>query len=320
MDQTIGGTVKLTQGVNREGSGASHFFLYLLMFLSLLFVALGSGNILFQLINKYFPDVLMDSYAAAFNQSSAKFGIAALFVATPIFYFISHLVAKNMREGNITDNSVVRRWLTWLVLFFASATVLGDLITLIVFFLEGDYTPRFLLKVLTVLLIAGSIFGYYLLDIRRKDALEVRGFRQKAWGAVSAIAVGAVFAAGFTIIDSPAVSREKKQDQQVVAYLMSIDSQVNYYYTENHNLPESLETLTATKYEPRQKINFDAGVAYVKKKETAFELCANFKQSNEQDAPYAYDYGSEWRHAGGRNCFQRGVIRKNTEIPDGNVK
>lgn len=308
------------EGNQEESSPAFHFFLYLLLFLSLFFVALGSGSILFQLIDKNFSDPLMESYAAAFDQSSAKFGIAALFVAAPIFFFISRLVNKNVQEGAISEESSVRKWLTYIVLFFAAATVLGDLIMLVVFFLEGDFPMRFLLKVATVLLIAGSVFVYYFQDIRQKDALAVHRVKRRMWGYASGVVIAAVFIAGFFIIDSPTVSREKKQDAQVIAYLSSIDSQINYYYTENHVIPESLDELSTTKYEPQQKINFDAGVMYIKKSATTFGLCANFKQSNESDIPYAYEYGLEWKHASGKKCFQRSVVSKETQLPAGSDK
>ena len=291
-----------------ESSPAFHFFLYLLMFLALFFVALGSGNILFQLINKNFSDPLMESYAAAFDQSSARFGIAALFVAAPIFFFISRLVNRNIQEGNISEKSSVRKWLTYIVLFFAAATVLGDLIALIVFFLEGDFPARFLLKVFSVFLVAGFIFLYYFQDIRQKDVLEAHRVKRKMWGYASGIFITVVFISGFFIIDSPMVSREKKQDGQVIGYLSSIDAQVNFYYTENHTLPESLDVLTATKYEPREKISFDAGVTYIKKSDITFELCANFRQSNENDVSYAYDDGERWKHTTGMKCFQRNVV------------
>jgi uncharacterized protein (UPF0333 family) len=43
---------------------------------------------------------------------------------------------------------------------------MGDLITFLAFFLRGDLTVRFVLKVLTVLVIAGGIFLYYLASLK----------------------------------------------------------------------------------------------------------------------------------------------------------
>ena len=45
----------------------------------------------------------------------------------------------------------------------------GDLITLLYNVLGGELGARFLLKVFVVGAIAGSIFGYYLSDLRREE-------------------------------------------------------------------------------------------------------------------------------------------------------
>ena len=63
--------------------------------------------------------------------------------------------------------SGVRRWLTYIALLLASATVIGDLVTFLSYFLRGDLTTRFVLKVVTVFVIAGGVFWYYLLWLEK---------------------------------------------------------------------------------------------------------------------------------------------------------
>ena len=65
--------------------------------------------------------------------------------------------------------SRVRRNLTYVTLFIASLVLIGDFISLVYNFLGGELTQRFVFKVLTVGLIAGSIFVYYLLDLRADE-------------------------------------------------------------------------------------------------------------------------------------------------------
>jgi hypothetical protein len=55
------------------------------------------------------------------------------------------------------------RWKTW------ASPVIGTLITLLTNVLGGELTTRFVLKTLTVLSISGSIFGYYLTDLKRAE-------------------------------------------------------------------------------------------------------------------------------------------------------
>jgi hypothetical protein len=47
--------------------------------------------------------------------------------------------------------------------------VIGDVVTLIYYFLGGEMTVRFSLKVLTIGVIAGTVLAYYLTDLRREE-------------------------------------------------------------------------------------------------------------------------------------------------------
>ena len=66
----------------------------------------------------------------------------------------------------------MRRWLTYVTLFGAACTLIGDVMSLVYSALGGELTTRFVLKVVIVGAIAGTIFWYYLSDLRtdEKDA------------------------------------------------------------------------------------------------------------------------------------------------------
>ena len=64
---------------------------------------------------------------------------------------------------------LLNQQITYLALSFASAIIIGTLITLLTNVLGGELTTRFVLKTLTVLSISGSIFGYYLTDLKRAE-------------------------------------------------------------------------------------------------------------------------------------------------------
>ena len=51
-------------------------------------------------------------------------------------------------------------------MFIAATVLIGDVTTLVYNLLGGELTVRFALKVLTVALIAGTAFTYYLRDLR----------------------------------------------------------------------------------------------------------------------------------------------------------
>lgn len=289
-----------------QDHGAYNFFLYLLVFLSLIFVAIGEGSILFGFIDKFISSK-SDQVLFAFDQSGVRFGIAALFIASPIFFAISFLIAKRITQKTISLESTIRKWLTYIVLFFAAATAIGDLITLVVNFLGGDFTASFLLKVLVIIVIAGGIFAYYFWDMRRNQVSS--GINKIAMIASVFIVLVTLFA-GFFIIDSPAVSKQKSVDQKTTTDLQSVDNSIQNYFDETGKLPVVISDLKQTKFSISQdNIN---GFSYSVKDDLKYELCANFSRSNFNDARSAYDYDSsyDWKHESGKFCFTRAALKK----------
>lgn len=148
---------------------ARHAFVYLLLFSVLLVVAVQLGNLLFQLIDIGFSDPLDNQYAVSGRQSAIRWAVASLVVAFPLFLFLSNAVGREIKRNPAMRLSGVRRWLTYIALFIAATILMGDLISLIFRFLEGDLSTRFVLKSLTVGMIAGGIFGYYFLGLNREE-------------------------------------------------------------------------------------------------------------------------------------------------------
>jgi hypothetical protein len=292
--------------LQNKDSSAQDFFLYLVVFLSLAFMAFGEGSILFGFINKFVTDRELTALYPTFNQGSVKFGIAALIIAGPIFFIISRIIVGRISQQKIALESSVRKWLTYIVLFFAAATIIGDLITLVVNFLSGDFPTSFLLKVLVVLLIAGGIFGYYFWDMRRTEASS------NVNKLAMYICVGAVtvtFIAGFFIIDSPTVSRQKNIDQQTVNNLQTIDNSIQSYFSESGKLPQNLDALQATKFSiGNQNIK---SVAYKMEGGDSYQLCADFARSSlsDEQSPEG-PYINDWKHDAGNFCFTRVALKK----------
>jgi hypothetical protein len=313
MENLSSQNVPTQEPIEKESNSALHFFLYLLAFLSLGFIAFGSGDIIFEFINKYFPDTLSESYLASFDQGSVKFGIAALFVSVPIFFYLMNLISNALYSGSMSEKSKIRRWLIYIVLFFAAGTIIGDLITLIIYFLDGDIVARFLLKVLTILIIAGAIFYYYFWDVRKIDA-QNKIYKENKIAFFSSLAlILIIFISGFFIIDSPSVTRDKKQDTQTVYDLQSVNRDIDdYYYSDANRLPQTLNELKSTKYE--STIQMNSQMEYAKLSELSYKLCGVFKQSDMEDAKYksVVDPNESWAHDAGKFCFVRNVVKPET--------
>ena len=148
----------------RSHLSARNAFMRLTLFAALYLSAYSLGFLLFQLINSAFPDPAMPMPPHVDDEM--RWAAASLIVAVPVFLSLSRLTDRQRRSDATERGSQDRRWLTYLTLFVAALVVIGDVITLIYNGLGGELTMRLVLKGLTVGAIAGSVFGYYLWDIK----------------------------------------------------------------------------------------------------------------------------------------------------------
>jgi hypothetical protein len=148
---------------------AREAFLYLLLFATLYLTAWHLGSLLFDLIDRALPDPADPAFLVDHRGDSMRWSVATLLIAFPVFAFVARRLARELAGSPVKRLSAVRRWLTYLTLFLAAGVLIGDMIALVNNLLGGGTTLRFLLKVLVVALIAGAVFGYYLLDLRREE-------------------------------------------------------------------------------------------------------------------------------------------------------
>lgn len=148
---------------------AREAFLYLLLFVTLYLWAYHLGSLVFDLITRAWPDPADQSWRTNNLDRSIRWSIASVVIAFPVYVFIANLLGREMSRSPVKRLSAVRRWLTYLTLFVAGTVLIADMITLVNGVLAGELTLRFVLKVIVAALIAGSIFGYYLWDLRRDE-------------------------------------------------------------------------------------------------------------------------------------------------------
>lgn len=146
---------------------AREAFMYVLMFATLFLSAYNLGDLLFSIINRAFPDPAAPRYESTLQ--SIRWSLSSLIVAFPIFLWVAWLIARLVRTDPTKRSSRIRRQLTYVTLFAAACVIIGDVITVIYSFLGGELTVRFVLKVITVGVITGSVFGYYLSDLRAEE-------------------------------------------------------------------------------------------------------------------------------------------------------
>jgi len=177
------------------------FFLHLGAVVALYASAIALINLCFSIVNYYNPDAL----ASYFSASSIAWPVSMLVVLIPVLYVLEWLIGRDLIKSPEKREIWIRRWRIYLTLFLAGATIVGDLITLINTYLNGEVTSRFIYKILIVLVIAGVIFAYYLLA-RAVESLKAKNWRKAlAWLGIAVVLIAIV--GGFVIVGSPAKQR-----------------------------------------------------------------------------------------------------------------
>jgi len=148
---------------------AREAFMYLVLFTTLYLTTFNFGRLIFQFINLAFPDSAAYAEFADSARQAIRFSVASLVIAFPIFLYLSLLIGRAIKRDPGKRTSKIRKWLTYMTLFVAAGVIIGDLTTLVYNFLGGELSLRFGLKVITVVVIAGGIFGYYLWDLRQEE-------------------------------------------------------------------------------------------------------------------------------------------------------
>lgn len=288
-------------------------FMHLLMIITLYLSAAAFLTLLFQLINSFVPDPL-DWYVPG---GAIRWAIATLIVIFPVFIWASWFLNRSIAASPDKADLRIRKWLMYFTLFAAAGIIMGDLVTLIFNFLEGDLTTRFLLKVCAVLVVAAAVFGYYLYDLRRKPRTFAGGATVFAWSV--AIVVLATVIVGFIAVGSPFRQRLARFDDRRVNDLQTIQFSLVNYWQQKEELPAALSALEDDISGFRVPTDPATGqpYEYFRTGDLSFELCATFELASEKgrgDAariPVPVDrFGVEqvsWEHDAGRVCFSRTI-------------
>jgi hypothetical protein len=290
-------------------SNPKALFWYLTLFFSLDVMAVALGGLWFQFVNKWLGlNIPGSGIGGFFSQEAVKMEIASLLVAGPVFFLMSRLVRRALHRGALSPENRVRMWISYIILFLVVAVAVGDLIRTLFAVLSGDFTVRFLLKALAILIIAVYIFVYYRLELKAKDALTSSKLPKRlCWVAVAVIAASLLIS--FFVIESPRLTRQKAFDRTRVEDLSSIKSAVDSYYYEYGKLPASLEEMRATRW--FNLIDNENGKPYEYKAtgKDAYTLCAEFTLSSKDQGSvdYRYEPYQEFVHDAGRVCFDRVV-------------
>ena len=296
-------------------STAKDVFWYLLLIAMLYTSIVSFIAIVWQSINIWLPDALSFSYT---NSSDILLSsMATLIIAWPVVLVISWLINKDLVKHPVKQHLWVRRWLLSLTLFTGALTMIIDLVSLTTSFFNGELTMRFFLKVLTVLLVAAVVFGYYLWQLRRDPSKPTKIMWAAAAGATGLIIVW--IGLGFSLTGSPSYQRDLRIDEQRVQDLQTIQWQIISYWQDKDRLPSSLADLTDAISGFVAPTDPETGMMYVYTQEDdlTFTLCAMFQEASRGDQGLAMNiryFGESmalkedsWEHEAGEVCFERTI-------------
>lgn len=140
---------------------AKDAFLYLVLFTTLYISAYNFGRLIFSFIDRAFPDPAQVEGLVEHSNLAIRWSVSSLIIAFPVFLYVSRLLTGAMRRDPAQRASRVRKWLTYLTLFIAASVLVGDLTTLVYNLLGGELGLRFVLKVITVGVIAAGVDLYW---------------------------------------------------------------------------------------------------------------------------------------------------------------
>lgn len=265
------------QSAARPKTSPKDFFLHLLNIIMLYISAYSFGQLLFFLINYYFPDVLnygYDYFWGGFEQ--VRWSVSALIVAFPAYIIGAKALNSDYAKNPEKKNLRVKQWLEYLTLFGTALIILITFMTVVYKFLGGEITTRFLLKALTIVYISGSMFVYYLLVV--KYGIEQRAKQVRIFTLVISVTILAAIVGGFVTMGSPKTERLRQFDRARIERLQTLVNTATYYYQRNQRLARTIDELQAEAGYPVDFTNPDTNepLVYRVSTGTSFEVCGVF--------------------------------------------
>lgn len=306
----------MSDGASKPKVTPKDFFLWLGAMVALYASVFAFISLLFEYLNVAYPETLQYYTSDAYS-SGMSYEMATLIVLFPLFLVLMRVIRRTITGDPSRADVWVRRWALYLTLFIAGVTLAADLITLIMYFLNGDVTLRFVLKVFVVLLVTGAGFLHFLADLRGYWNDNTSRARILGW-AIGVLVVMTI-ASGFVIVGTPWQARQYRYDDQKVSDLQSIQYQVVSYWQAKEKLPTTLADLQDTigGYIVPNDPQSGAPYTYEFTGEHSFKLCATFNAETQLNsiavrtvpvAPTTVGAKQEnWQHGAGEVCFVREI-------------
>lgn len=293
---------------------AKNFALQLGSLISLYVSISALTALLFGIITIFYPDTAQNSWEYEGATSTIRASIAFLFIFFPTYIILTRLV-NTIRRTEHGTYLTLTKWLIYLSLLIGGGVLLGDLVFVLMSFLNGELTIRFVLKAVALFGVVSAAFVYYVLDAR--NYWQAQENKSKLYAALMGAFVVVVVIFGLTKIETPSQVRETNIDRAQVYDLQNIQSYIESYYQVQGTLPKSIDQLYEGLEAPTASES-RAPYTFVLLTDRSYKLCAEFvfASSKSEKAQYSEaividEFGRKnsynWEHGTGKWCFERAV-------------
>ncbi|MEY2640948.1 MAG: hypothetical protein RL150_341 [Candidatus Parcubacteria bacterium] len=294
------------------------FFLHLGVVATLYVSTVAFISFVFAVINLALPDVAAGAWVYENSRSSIAWSLSVFIIVYPVFLYLLFKVSHYLLESKERAAVSIRKWFIYLTIFLTAATLIVDGIVLLTTFLQGEQlTLRFVLKVLTIVIVALTIFWFSIKELRNTFITNPKTLTRAAVG--TSLFVLVCIIVGFAYMGSPRQARLALEDAQRVQDLSYIQSEIIEYWRATETLPTSLEAIN----DPIRYVQVPVDAVTKEPYEynvlsaTSFEFCAVFATSNadsvavmETSIPALNAFTEDdthFMHDAGRTCFTRTI-------------
>jgi len=151
-------------------------FEHVLMFITLYILAVSVTLTLKFFVNTWLPDPVYARNTISFSNTYMNtilwWYLSAIIVAEPLFaFFFLNITKRTLQNPNIRQLRT-RKTLTYLTLIFTFLVLLTYLIVTIYTLISGNITLNYCLNALIPVVISGTIFLYYFLQIKEDKTIQ----------------------------------------------------------------------------------------------------------------------------------------------------
>ncbi|MFM2381697.1 MAG: hypothetical protein RLZZ76_464 [Candidatus Parcubacteria bacterium] len=302
-----------------EQNTARNFALQLGSLITLYVSIVAVLMVVFGAINVLYPDAASYGWEYSSAQEGMRTGIAMLVVFFPVFLITTRMVNR-IRRTETGTYLVLTKWLVYLSLLVGGAVLLGDIVTVILGYLNGELTTRFVLKAASLAVVLSAALFYYVKDAQGYWLTHEK--ESKLYGLVAIAIAVAALTVGFMFSDSPSKVREMKLDAEQVANLSDMQWRIEDHYRINKSLPKTTDELYVG-ISPAKAPESRTAYEYKVTDEDTYQLCATFMYPSTPinastiayvDSSMKNPYNN-WDHGQGVTCFERTIVKEMVPMP-----